>query len=289
MKRREFIKSGILATGVVSMANFPYHLYASEIKKYAQDLIPLGNTGIKATRLAMGTGSGGWGGSSDQTRKLGIKGLADLLYYAYDNGVMFWDSADQYGSHPHLREVLKRLPREKIVLLTKTRATTEQEMKDDLDRFRKELGTDYIDIMLLHNMQSPHWPEYKKPAMEVLSQAREDGIIKAHGVSCHTLSALEVAAKTDWVQIDMVRFNPTGTRMDADPATVAPVITQMKAKGKGIIGMKVLGAGSLINRIDECLEYQLAQDFIDTFTIGQESAQQFDDLLKRIPLASIRG
>lgn len=63
----------------------------------------------------------------------------------------------------------------------------------------------------------------------------------------------------------------------------------MKAKGKGIIGMKVLGAGSLSDRVDECLQYQLAQDFIDSFTIGQENVKEFDDLLKRIPLASMRG
>jgi aryl-alcohol dehydrogenase-like predicted oxidoreductase len=289
MKRREFIKSGVLTAGAVSLINFPYHLFAGQTKKFAHDLVPLGNTGIKTTRLAMGTGSWGWGGSSNQTRKLGIKGLSDLLHYAYDNGVMFWDGADQYGSHPHLKEALKRLPREKIVILTKTRATTEEEMKSDLDRFRKELGTDYIDIMLLHNMQNPQWPEYKKPAMEIISRAWEDGIIKTHGVSCHTLSALETAEKSDWVQVDLVRFNPTGTRMDADPATVASVLKRMKTKGKGIIGMKVLGAGSLSDHVDECLQYQLAHDFIDSFTIGQESVQEFDDLLKRIPEASVRG
>lgn len=139
-------------------------------------------------------------------------------------GIMFWDSADQYGSHPHLKETLKRLPREKIVILTKTRATTKVEMKANLDRFRKELETNYIDIMLLHNMQNSLWPEYIKPAMEVISRAREDGIIKAHGVSCHILSALETAEKSDWIQVDLVRFNLTGTRMDADPATVASVL-----------------------------------------------------------------
>jgi len=289
MKRRNFLKAGVITASAVSLTHFPYHLFAGQTKKYAHDLVSLGNTGIKTSRLAMGTGSWGWGGSSNQTRKLGIKGLSDLLHYAYDNGVMFWDSADQYGSHPHLKEALKRLPREKIVILTKTRATTENEMKADLDRFRQELGTDYIDIMLLHNMQNPYWPEYKKPAMNIISRAREDGIIKAHGVSCHTLSALQAAAESDWVQVDLVRFNPTGTRMDADPATVASVLKEMKNSGKGIIGMKVLGAGSLSDRVDECLQYQLAQDFIDSFTIGQENVREIDDLLKRIPAASVRA
>jgi aryl-alcohol dehydrogenase-like predicted oxidoreductase len=289
MKRRTFIKAGLQTAGILSLASFPYHLFAQEIKKHAQDLVPLGSTGLKTTRLAMGTGTGGWGGSSNQTRKMGIKGLSDFLHYAYDNGVLFWDSADQYGSHPHLKEALKRIPREKIVIMTKTRATDEDEMRDDLDRFRREIGTDYIDIILLHNMQNGNWPEIKKPAMDVLSRAREDGIIKVHGVSCHTLSALKKAAETDWVQVDLVRFNPTGASMDADPETVAGVIRRMKEKGKGIIGMKVLGAGKLSGRVDECLQYQLAHDFIDSFTVGQENTEQFDDLLKRIPEASVRG
>ncbi|MEJ2054221.1 MAG: aldo/keto reductase, partial [Calditrichaceae bacterium] len=210
MKRREFIKSGVLTAGTISLTNFPYHLFAGNKIKYASDTVKLGATGIKTSRLAMGTGSWGWGGSSNQTRKLGIKGLSDLLHYAYDNGVIFWDSADEYGSHPHMKEALKQIPREKGVILTKTRATTEKEMRADLDRFRKEIGTDYLDIVLLHNMQNPHWPNYKKAAMNVLSQARENGIIRAHGVSCHTLSALKAASASVWVQIDLVRFNPAG-------------------------------------------------------------------------------
>lgn len=289
MKRRDFLQHSLTAAGAVSFSPFPYHLFAGDKKKYAQDLITLGNTGIELTRLAMGTGTHGVNKASNQTRKLGIKGLGDLLHYAYDNGVLFWDSADQYGTHPHLKSGLEWVPREKVVIMSKTHATTEKEMKADLDRFRKEIGTDYIDIVLLHCMMDANWPEIKKPAMEVLSRAREDGIIRAHGVSCHTLPALEAAANSDWVQVDLARFNPTGARMDADVETVRKVLQRMKADGKGIIGMKVFGGGPLSKRVDECLEFALAQDFIDCFTIGQESADQFDDLLKRIPDASVRG
>ena len=289
MKRRDFLKKSFQGAGALSLTPFPYHLLAGETKKHVHDIVTLGNSGIKTSRMAMGTGSWGWGGSSYQTRELGIKGLSDLLRHAYDNGVIFWDSADQYGSHPHLKEALKYIPREKVVILTKTLATTEEDMKDDLDRFRQELGTDYIDIVLLHKMENPRWDQIKKPAMNVLSRAREDGVIRSHGVSCHTLSALKTAANSDWVQVDLVRFNPTGSRMDADPSTVAPVIKKMKQQGKGIIGMKVLGAGSLTNRVDKCLQYQLGHDFIDAFTIGQTSATEFNDLAKRIPPASVRA
>jgi aryl-alcohol dehydrogenase-like predicted oxidoreductase len=289
MKRRAFLKTSLQTAGALSLSSFPYHLFAGETKKYAQDLVKLGNTGIETSRLAMGTGTHGWNGSSNQTRQLGIKGLSDMLQYAYDNGVVFWDSADQYGSHPHLKEALKKIPREKVTILTKTRATTEKEMQDDLDRFRKEIGTDYLDIVLLHALESGTWPEEKRAVREVLSQAREDGIVRSHGVSCHSLPALQAAANSDWVQVDLVRYNPASIAMDADPETVAGVLRKMKKQGKGIIGMKVFGAGKLTDKRDECLQYHLGHDFIDSFTIGQETPEQFKDLLQRIPEASVRG
>ena len=112
---------------------------------------------------------------------MGVHGIADLFKAGYDQGVTFWDSADQYGSHPHLREALKGVPRDKVTILSKTHASTESEMRADLDRFRKELNTDYIDILLLHCMIDGNWPEKKKGAMNVISEAREKGIVKTHG------------------------------------------------------------------------------------------------------------
>jgi aryl-alcohol dehydrogenase-like predicted oxidoreductase len=289
MKRRHFLKTSLHAAGALSLSSFPYHLFAAETQKYAQDIVTLGKTGIKTSRLAMGTGTHGWNGSSNQTRQLGIKGVSDMLHFAYDNGVVFWDSADQYGSHPHLKEALKKIPRDKVTILTKTRATTEKEMKSDLERFRSEIGTDYLDIVLLHAVDKSDWPETKKAAMEILSLAREEGIVRAHGVSCHSLEALKAAEASQWVQVDLVRFNPGSIAMDADPETVAGILKEMKRQNKGIIGMKVFGAGKLIDKRDECLQYHLGHDFIDAFTIGQETPQQFEDLLKRIPEASVRG
>ena len=287
MKRRDFIKNTVKTAGLISFARFPQNVFASEQKKYANDVVALGNTGIKVSRLAMGTGSNGWKGSSNQTRKLGLKGLSDLLNHAYDRGVYFWDSADQYGSHAHLKEALKTIPREKVVILTKTRAKTEDEMKSDLDRFRNEIGTDYLDVVLLHAITDSQWPVLMEPVMNILSKAREDSIIRAHGISCHSIEALNAAADSEWVQVDLVRYNPAGSHMDDEPKIVAEVIKKMKKSGKGIVGMKVFGMGKLLDRKDECLNYHLSADFIDASTIGIESIDQFDDLLKRIPAASI--
>lgn len=288
MNRRAFLTSGAAMAGA-ALSRFPYPLYAGT-RKAATDRVKLGPMQVDVSRLAMGTGTNGVGGSSNQTRKLGLNGLADMLQAAYDQGVTFWDSADQYGSHPHLRAALKRgIPREKVTILSKTHASTEKEMHADLDRFRRELGTDYIDILLLHDMEQDDWPQRKQGAMAVISEAREKGIVKTHGTSCHTLGALKAAAASPWVQVDLARINPAQLHMDSDPKTVISVLRQMKAAGKGVIGMKILGAGGLRTKPDEALQYALALDCVDCFTIGSENRGEFQDLVKRIPTASTRG
>jgi len=287
MKRRDFLKHTVVSAGAITLSPLN-KIFAQEIKKkYANDIVTLGNTGIKVSRLAMGTGTHGFNHRSNQSDELGIKGLADLLYAAYEQGINFWDSADQYGTHPHLKEALKRIPRERVVILTKTKATTADEMKLDLDRFKAEIGTDYLDIVLLHLMTDTEWNIKKQGAMDVLSKAGEDGIIRAHGVSCHTLGALETAANSDWVQIDLVRINPYGAKMDADVPTVENILKRMHEDGKGVVGMKIFGGGRLVDKIDECLKFVLGLDFVDAFTIGQENEKQMLDLVKRIPEASI--
>jgi 1-deoxyxylulose-5-phosphate synthase len=291
MRRRDFIRHSTLFAGAAAWLGggpFPHRLHAAATRKQAQDVVPLGRTGLRVTRLAQGTGTNGVGGRSNQTR-LGLQGLADLLVAGVGSGVCFWDLADQYGSHPYAKRALQTVKRDQVAILTKTHATTAAEMRADLDRFRREIGTDRIDIVLLHNMQSGSWPKEKAGAMDVLSEAKARGIIAAHGTSCHTLEALRAAAASDWVEVDLARLNPAGIAMDADPATVISVLRTMKQRGKGVIGMKILGAGGLRSRIDEALQYALAQDVLDCFTIGAESRAEFQDLLARIPPASVRA
>jgi 1-deoxyxylulose-5-phosphate synthase len=288
INRRNFILGSTATAGAVAMHNFPYPLYAGT-KKNANDRVKLGPRGIEVTRLALGTGTNGGGGSSNQTKKMGVSGLADFFRAGFDQGVTFWDSADQYGTHPHLREALKRVPREKVTILTKTHASTAAEMRADLDRFRRELNTDYFDILLLHCMLDAEWNKKKRGAMEVISEAQEKGIVRTKGVSCHDLGALRTAAAEPWVEVDLARINPAGVAMDADVATVNGVLKQMKAAGKGIIGMKIFGAGRLRGREDECLQYALALDTVDCFTIGAESHDELNGLMKKIPDASVRG
>ncbi len=253
-------------------------------KVAASDMVILGKTGIRTSRLAMGTGTVGSGHHSNQTA-LGLKGLSDLLLNGYDHGLRFFDSADAYGSHPHVAEALKHVPRDKVTILTKTWARDPKTARADLDRFRRELGTDTIDICLMHCLTEGDWTERYKGVMDVLSEAKEKGTIRAHGCSCHSIEALRAAAKSPWVEVDLARINPIGSHMDGSPQEVVSVLKEMKAAGKGVIGMKILGQGDLHGRVDDALRYALSLGVLDAFTIGAESRTEQEDLIRRVAAA----
>ncbi len=288
MKRREFLTTAAYGVGAAWLgSNLTSRLWAIPdlTKKFsATDTVTLGNTGIKTSRLAMGTGTVGVGHHSHQTA-LGVKGLSDLLLNGYDKGLRFFDAADSYGSHPHVAEALKHVHRDKVTVLTKSWSRDPAGMRTDLDRFRKELGTDYLDVALIHCVTEGDWTERYKGAMDVLSEAKQKGIIRAHGVSCHSIEALRAAAKSPWVEVDLARINPTGASMDADPNVVLTVLKEMKSSGKAIVGMKILGAGELRNRQDECLKFALSLGLLDAFTIGAENQGEQEDLIRRIAAA----
>lgn len=285
MKRREFLTQTTLGLGaawigsrtLTRAATMP----ATTDRFSATDTVTLGKTGITTSRLAMGTGTVGSGHHSHQTA-LGIQGLSDLLRHGYDQGLRFFDLADSYGSHPHAAEALKHVPREKVTVLTKSWARDAAGMRADIDRFRRELNTDYLDICLMHCLSEDDWTERFRPVMDVLSEVKEKGIIHAHGCSCHTIGALRAASKSPWVEVDLARINPIGAFMDGTPDVVVPVLKEMKAAGKAVVGMKILGQGEMRTRQDEALKFALGLGILDAFTIGAESRQEQDDLLHRI-------
>jgi 1-deoxyxylulose-5-phosphate synthase len=288
MQRREFLTRSVSAAGAAwffrsSLLNAIAEQSLPQ-KFAASDTVTLGSTGIKTSRLAMGTGTVGSGHHSHQTA-LGVKGLSDVLLNGYDHGLRFFDAADSYGSHPHVAEALKHVPRDKVTVLSKSWARDPAQMRADLDRFRSELGTDYLDICLMHCVTEADWTERYRGVMDVLSEAKQKGIIRAHGCSCHSIEALRAAAKSPWVEVDLVRMNPVGAYMDADPATVLGVLKQMKTAGKAVVGMKILGQGTLRDRQDEALKYALGLGVLDAFTIGAESKPEQEDLIRRIAAA----
>jgi len=289
MKRREFIRRSACGAGAAWLGSraFARSVLALPLaqKFSASDTVTIGRTGIKTSRLAMGTGTVGSGHHSHQTA-LGVAGLCELLLNGYDHGLRFFDAADSYGSHPHVAEALKHVPRDKVTVLTKTWARDPATARADIDRFRKELGTEYLDICLMHCLTEGDWTERYKGVMDVLSEAKEKGLIRSHGCSCHSIEALRAAAKSPWVEVDLVRMNPIGSHMDADPDTVAGVVREMRAAGKGIVGMKILGQGDMRTRQDDALKFALSLGLLDAFTIGAESKAEQEDLVRRIGAAA---
>ncbi|HVM75923.1 MAG TPA: aldo/keto reductase [Candidatus Saccharimonadales bacterium] len=283
--RRQFLRNTATAAAATwvnaTIARRLAALPTTTSKVSATDTVTLGSTGIRTSRLAMGTGTVGSGHHSNQTA-LGIDGLSRLLQNGYDNGLRFFDAADSYGSHPHVADALKHVDRTKVTVLTKSWARTAPEMRADLDRFRKELGTDYLDITLMHCVIENDWTTRYQGAMDALSEARQKGVIRAHGCSCHSIEALRTAAKSPWVEVDLVRINPIGSHMDADPDAVTNVIREMRASGKAVVGMKILGQGDLRHKQDDAIRFALGLNLLDAFTIGAESTQEQMDLIRRI-------
>jgi predicted aldo/keto reductase-like oxidoreductase len=255
------------------------------------DLVTLGRTGLKSSLLGMGTGSVGVRRSSNQV-KLGEAGFIKLVGHAYDRGIRYFDLADQYGSHLYFRSAMQqlKLPRDKLFLQTKTRATSAETARADLLRFREEIGTDYIDSLLMHCMTKETWPTDFRPVMDVLSEAKEKKWVRALGVSCHGMAPLRSAVNTDWVEIDLARINPVGGnpgRMDGTPAEVSDCLKAMHKQGKGILGMKILAEGTLKapEKQLESLRFVLGLGCVDAFVIGFEKAEQIDRIMGLIEKA----
>jgi len=291
--RRQFITAlagaGVLAAGGRSLSG-------AEASKPAgssptTEIVTLGRTGIKATRLAQGTGWNGGGRSSAHTR-LGEKAFNELIRHGVERGIAFFDCADLYGSHPYLRTAIAGVPREKYILLSKIWPRVEYwnsasgGAKAEVDRFRKELRSEVIDICLIHCMTNDKWPEEYKRIRDELSELKDKGAVRAVGVSCHDLGALKVACTHPWTDVVLARINNAGKEaaMDASVEEVTPVLKQARAGGKVILGMKIFGAGALTmpEQKDASLKFVWGNGLVDAVTIGMLSPQEVDDTIDRM-------
>ncbi len=289
INRRDFLTTAGAATAAVALAGSTAaaaRTLRNSLPESPVSTVTLGKSGVKVSLVGMGTGSHGSGQASNQTR-LGVDGFTRVVRHALDRGIRFFDVADQYGSHVYLKEALKGVDRDRYVIQTKTHATNVADAKSHLERYRLELGVDHIDIVLLHCMQKNGWPQENKGSMEYLMKAKEQGIIRAHGTSCHGMDPLRTAAKNPFVEIDLARINPEGKIMDGAPDAVASELEEMHNAGKGVIGMKILGEGAFKEpeRRDASLRYVLGLGTVDAFIIGFESPAQIDDILDRTQAA----
>ena len=301
MHRRNFIRALSLGTAHMLFANplqarSTRYLSTSPIQK-----VKLGKSGIETTLIGMGTGVHAGNRTAFLTRQDKQVSLA-LLQHAWDKGVRFFDCADSYGTHGLVAEALKKMNREEVTLSTKiwvrSGGIPEPERPDAnivVDRFRREFDTDYIDVVQLHCLVEETWTDTWKKQMDILDNLKSKGIIRAHGVSVHSLDAMKDAAKSDWVDVIHVRINPYGIAMDKpDPAEVVEVINRMHASGKGIIGMKLVGNGDYRDnseKIDNALRFVLGLESVDMMIIGFENSGQIDNYLARTgnALEELRG
>ncbi len=248
------------------------------------EIVSLGNTGLKVSRVGFGTGMHGGRHSSNQTR-LGKENFERLLRQAYDRGCRLFDCADMYGSHPYIIPALKGIPRENYTIVTKMMIwdPPEEEKEKPLvtvDRFLKELDTEYIDLLLLHCMMPPDWNKTLRPYMDGLNEAKELGKVRALGVSCHSLEALQAALDDPWVESVHARINSEGVDMDGSPDEVVPVLKKIHDAGKGVVGMKQIGQGEF--RDDRGLREKTA-DFVfnlgcvNAVVVGFESIDEITD------------
>ena len=257
--------------------------------KAPTDRVSLGRSGLKGSLVGIGTGSVGYARRSDQTR-LGQAAFTRLMRHAFDRGVNFFDLADSYGSHPFFREAMRGVPRTQYVIQTKSGSRDARGAAEDLDRFLAELNTDYIDSLIIHCVTEADWTTRFRGVMEVFSEAQRRGKVRAVGVTCHSFDALKAAALSDWVQIHMVRWNPRAAHMDAGVEDVRPLFKAMRARGQGMIGMKVVGQGDIVQggralTPADCFRFQLASGVVDAFVVGVERVEHIDELLGGTQLA----
>ncbi len=292
MNRRKFLAALSLGTAHLLFENPLYGITGRFTSSDPLQTVALGKSGLKTTLLGFGTGVWATNRESFLTRQNAAKSIATLRH-AYDMGIRMFDCADTYGTHPLMAEALKGMDRDKLTISSKiwTRegGIPEKERPDAdivVDRFRREMNIDYLNLVQIHCMEDGNWTDSMRRQMEIMDNLKSKGIIRAHGVSVHSLDAMNAAVAEPWVDVIHVRINPYGMSMDKpDPAEVVEVIHKLHASGKGVIGMKLVGNGKLRDdseKIDHSLRFVLGLGSVDMMIVGFEEDAQIDNYIERI-------
>ena len=292
LRRREFLAQAALGLGTrllglqLLFASKPAAQYFNPFER-----VTLGNTKLNVSRFCLGTGVRGGNRESNHTR-MGKQKFEALIREAHDRGVQMFDLADLYGTHPFVIPALQGIERDQFQIATKiwfrTGGIPEKERPDAdvvVERFLRELKTDYIELVLLNCVESPKWPAELRKQMDLLAKLKEKGVIRAHGVSCHSLEALAACATEPWVDSVHTRINPYGVKMDGPADQVVPVLKKIHAAGKGVVGMKIIGEGEFRNseeKRDASVKFVLGLGCVDVLNVGCESIAEVNDLAARV-------
>ena len=283
--RRAFLKTGLAVSSSLLLPAAPAP------KRYATDQVALGNSGVKVTRLAFGTGTLG----GRVQRELGQDQFTRLVRYAYDHGIRFFETAESYTGMPEMLAIaLKGLPRDSYQLMTKYSLRGTEDTRTKLDLFRKQLNTEYFDVLLMHCVRSPDWPAQFKRVEDDLSEARHQKILLAKGASVHGLPALRAFPGNRWLDVAMIRMNHSGSHMDTpemrdvpQPGNVEEVVSHVKevrAQGAGVISMKLVGEGSFTSAEDRqsSLNFAFGVAGVHSVTIGYKNTAEIDEAIERV-------
>lgn len=239
--------------------------------------IALGQTGLTVSRLCFGTGTSTIGTESAQSR-LAVPEFGASLLHAYHQGVTFWDTADNYYTHAHVAWAIGQIGRREAVTLTsKTYAKTAYEARASLEKTLTELETDYLDILLLHEIDSPEELQEHREAFEELHRAKAEGLVRAVGLSTHAILTLEAVAGRPDIDVILTNFNFANEHMDANIKDYRAAMTAAHAAGQGVVAMKTLAEGKLARRREEAIPYNLAQPFIHSVVVGMMDPREVDE------------
>jgi predicted aldo/keto reductase-like oxidoreductase len=294
--RREFLQRAA-AAGAALLS--PSLLCGAETPpvRTAVDQVPLGKTGLKLSRLGFGTGTD----SGHVQRALGQQAFNNLVRYAYDRGITHFDCAQSYATFEWIAGATKGLPREKLFLQSKLHGRPEDDVLKTIDRHRQVFNTDYVDSLLIHCMVKDGWTDAWKRIMDGFEKAKDKKWIRVQGVSCHSLPALRTAVASDWPDVHLVRVNPQANHIDGPEQQwnkpgkdIAPVLEQLRAmhaKGRGVIGMKLVGNGDFRNPADreKAARFAMARPEISAVVIGFKSTKEIDEAIERINRALAAG
>lgn len=286
--RRDFLKTGLAAGTLALSGTLP--LAAQRGK--ATDLVTLGRSGVKVTRLAFGTGSF----SGRVQRELGQDGFTRLVRHAYDNGIRFFETAESYGEmHRMLGVALKGLPRDSYQIMSKVTTRDGVDAQKKFDDLRTLANTEYFDIMLLHWQHTATWPVDTARWQDAILEAQSRKVVLSHGASVHGLPALRQVPANAWLQVAMIRVNHTGKSMDAEdyatagPGNVPEVVSrvrEVRTRGRGVIAMKLAGEGTF-NREDrrKAMRFAFRDAGVDCVTVGYKAPAEIDEAIENLNLA----
>ena len=269
--RREFLKTG-LAAGTLAVSGA---VLLGVQRGSATDLVTLGRSGVKVTRLAFGTGTF----SGQVQRELGQEGFTRLVRHAYDRGIRFFETAESYGEmHRMLGVALKGIPRDSYQIMSKVTTREGVDPQQKFDELRRLANTEYFDIMLLHWQHTATWPADTARWQDGILEAQSKKVVVSHGASVHGLPALRQVPGNKWLHVAMIRMNHTGKSMDAEdyatqgPGNVPEVVTHVKevrTQGMGVISMKLAGEGTF-DREDrqKAMRFAFRNAGVDCVTVG---------------------